>query len=180
MSTSGRAAEASLAMPFRGHAGFASVPVSFARAAVCNDRSTRWKMGGSAMSMFPLTRLRRLRRTSALRSLVRETRLDLANFVFPVFVADEPLRNEALPEFSRLTVEELVAEADECARLGVPALMLFGIPEEKDEQGSGAWDDDGIVQRALRAVRERTPQLTNRAERADRKSTRLNSSHLVI
>jgi porphobilinogen synthase len=111
------------------------------------------------MSAFPATRLRRLRRTGALRSLVRETRLDLADFVFPVFVAPEPLRNEALPEFSRLTVEELAAEAEECARLGVPALLLFGIPEEKDERGSGAWDDDGIVQRALRAVRERAPQL---------------------
>ena len=111
------------------------------------------------MSTFPVTRLRRLRRTGALRSLVRETRLDLADFVFPVFVAEEPLRNDALPEFSRLTVEELAAEAEECARLGVPALLLFGIPEEKDEQGSGAWDDDGIVQRALRAVRERAPQL---------------------
>jgi porphobilinogen synthase len=111
------------------------------------------------MSTFPVTRLRRLRRTGALRSLVRETRLDLADFVFPVFVAPEPLRNEALPEFSRLTVEELAAEAEECARLGVPALILFGIPEEKDERGSGAWDDDGIVQRALREVRERAPQL---------------------
>ena len=111
------------------------------------------------MSTFPVTRLRRLRRTGALRSLVRETRLDLADFVFPVFVAPEPLRNEALPEFSRLTVEELAAEAEECARLGVPALLIFGIPEEKDERGSGAWDDDGIVQRALRAVRERAPQL---------------------
>ena len=111
------------------------------------------------MSTFPVTRLRRLRRTGALRSLVRETRLDLADFVFPVFVADEPLRNDALPEFSRLSVEELAAEAEECARLGVPALLLFGIPEEKDEHGSGAWDDDGIVQRALRAVRERAPQL---------------------
>jgi porphobilinogen synthase len=111
------------------------------------------------VSAFPVTRLRRLRRTGALRSLVRETRIDLADFVFPAFVAPEPLRNEALPEFSRLTVEELAAEAEECARLGVPALLLFGIPEEKDEQGSGAWDDDGIVQRALRAVRERAPQL---------------------
>jgi porphobilinogen synthase len=111
------------------------------------------------VSTFPATRLRRLRRTGALRSLVRETRLDLADFVFPVFVAPDPLPNEALPEFSRLTVEDLAAEAEECARLGVPALLLFGIPEEKDERGSGAWDDDGIVQRALRAVRERAPQL---------------------
>jgi len=112
-----------------------------------------------AMSTFPVTRLRRLRRTSALRSLVRETRLDLADFVYPFFVAPEPLRNDPLPALSRVTVEQLVAEAEECASLGISALLLFGIPEEKDEQGSGAWDDDGIVQQALRAVRERVPQL---------------------
>jgi porphobilinogen synthase len=111
------------------------------------------------MNAFPVTRLRRLRRTGALRSLVRETRLDLASFVLPVFVAPQPLRNDALPAFSRFTVEELVAEAEECASLGVPALLLFGIPEEKDEEGSGAWDEDGIVQQALRAVSERVPDL---------------------
>jgi porphobilinogen synthase len=112
------------------------------------------------MSTFPVTRLRRLRRTSALRSLVRETRLDLDNFVLPVFVAPDALPNERLPAMSRFTVEQLVVEAEECASLGLSALILFGVPEEKDERGSGAWDDDGIVQRALRAVRERTPQLT--------------------
>jgi porphobilinogen synthase len=111
------------------------------------------------VSTFPVTRLRRLRRTGALRSLVRETRLDLDDFVLPFFVAPEPLPNDALPMFSRLTVEQLVAEAEECASLGIRALLLFGIPEEKDDQGSGAWDDDGTVQRALRAVRERLPQL---------------------
>ena len=111
------------------------------------------------MSTFPVTRLRRLRRTSALRSLVRETRLDLEDFVFPVFVAPEPLRNDALPALSRLTVEELVAEAEQCVSLGVSALLLFGLPEEKDDRGSGAWDDDGIVQQALRAVRARVPEL---------------------
>jgi porphobilinogen synthase len=111
------------------------------------------------VSTFPVTRLRRLRRTGALRSLVRETRLDLADFVLPVFVAPEPLPNDALPALSRLTVDELVAEAEECASLGVPALILFGIPEEKDEHGSGAWDEDGIVQQALRAVRTRLPEL---------------------
>jgi porphobilinogen synthase len=111
------------------------------------------------MSTFPVTRLRRLRRTGALRALVRETRLDLADFVFPVFVAPDPLPNEALPALSRFTVEQVVAEAEECASLGVTALLLFGIPEEKDDQGSGAWDDDGTVQQALRAIRERVPQL---------------------
>jgi len=111
------------------------------------------------VSTFPVTRLRRLRRTSALRSLVRETRLDLEDFVLPVFVAPDPLQNDALPALSRLTVEELVAEAEQCASLGVPALLLFGIPEEKDDRGSEAWADDGIVQQALRALRERVPQL---------------------
>jgi porphobilinogen synthase len=111
------------------------------------------------MSTFPVTRLRRLRRTGALRALVRETRLDLADFVLPVFVAPVPLPNEALPALSRFTVEQVVAEAEECAALGVTALLLFGIPEEKDDQGSGAWDEDGTVQQALRAIRERVPQL---------------------
>jgi porphobilinogen synthase len=111
------------------------------------------------VSTFPVTRLRRLRRTGALRALVRETRLDLADFVLPVFVAPEPLPNEALPALSRFTVEQVVAEAEECAALGVTAFLLFGIPEEKDDQGSGAWDEDGTVQQALRAIRERVPQL---------------------
>jgi porphobilinogen synthase len=111
------------------------------------------------VSTFPVTRLRRLRRTGALRALVRETRLDLEDFVLPVFVAPEPLPNEALPALSRFTVEQVVAEAEECAALGVTALLLFGIPEEKDDQGSEAWDDDGTVQQALRALRERVPQL---------------------
>jgi porphobilinogen synthase len=111
------------------------------------------------VSTFPVTRLRRLRRTGALRSLVRETRLDVEDFVLPVFIAPDPLPNEALPAMSRFTVEQVVAEAEECAALGIQALLLFGIPPEKDEQGSGAWDDDGIVQQALRAIRERVPQL---------------------
>jgi porphobilinogen synthase len=103
--------------------------------------------------------LRRLRRTGALRSLVRETRLSAEDFVLPVFVAPEPLPNEALPAMSRFTVEQVAAEADEAAAVGIQALILFGIPEEKDDRGSGAWDDDGIVQQALQAIRERVPQL---------------------
>ena len=94
-----------------------------------------------------------------MRSLVRETRLDLEDLVFPVFVAPDPLPNKALPALSRYTVEQVVAEAEECAALGVTALLLFGIPEEKDDQGSGAWDEDGTVQQALRALRESVPQL---------------------
>jgi porphobilinogen synthase len=111
------------------------------------------------VSSFPVTRLRRLRRTGALRDLVRETRLDLADFVHPLFVAPEPLENDALPPMSRITVEEAVREAEELTRLGVRAVLLFGIPEEKDEEASGAYDEDGIVQQALRALRASFPEL---------------------
>src|SRR5215203_2251463 len=104
------------------------------------------------MSSFPVTRLRRLRRTSGLRGLVRETRLDLDDFVMPLFVGPEALGNVELPGLARHSVESVVAEADQLKSLGVRALILFGIPEEKDEEGSGAYDDDGIVQRALRAL----------------------------
>ena len=111
------------------------------------------------MSQFPDTRLRRLRRSDRLRSLVRETRLDLDDFVFPLFVGPATEPNPDLPALGRHSVGDLVAEADQAARLGVRALLLFGIPEEKDEDGSGAWDEDGIVQRALRALRESNPGL---------------------
>ncbi len=111
------------------------------------------------MSTFPVTRLRRLRRSDRLRSLARETRLDLDDFVFPLFVGPATEPNPDLPALGRHSVEDLVAEADEAAQLGVRALLLFGIPEEKDEDGSGAWDEDGIVQRALQALRESNPGL---------------------
>jgi porphobilinogen synthase len=111
------------------------------------------------MSTFPATRLRRLRSSGALRSLVRETRLDLDSLVFPLFVGPATEPNEALPALGRFSVEELVREAEEVAALGVPAVILFGIPDEKDEEGSGAWDDDGVVQRALRALRASVPGL---------------------
>ncbi len=109
------------------------------------------------MARFPVTRLRRLRRSDRLRSLVRETRLELDDFVFPLFVGPRTEPNPDLPALGRHSVEDLVAEAEEAARLGVGALMLFGIPEEKDEDGSGAWEEDGIVQRALGALRETSP-----------------------
>jgi porphobilinogen synthase len=108
---------------------------------------------------FPATRLRRLRRSAPLRGLVRETRLSLDEFVMPLFVAPEGQRNELLPGMSRFSVDEVVRECEELVRLGVKAVILFGIPEEKDDEGSGAWDDDGIVQRALRALRPRFPEL---------------------
>lgn len=111
------------------------------------------------MSAFPVTRLRRLRRTDRLRGLVRETRLDLEDFVMPLFVGPEALTNPDLPAMGRFTVDSLAAESDELVRLGVRAVLLFGIPEEKDEEGSGAYDDDGIVQLAVRALRARHPDL---------------------
>jgi porphobilinogen synthase len=111
------------------------------------------------VSSFPVTRLRRLRRTSGLRDLVRETRLSLDDFVMPLFVGPQPIPNEELPGLRRHSVETVAREAEELVALGVKAVLLFGIPDEKDEEGSGAWDDHGIVQRAVRAVRERFPEL---------------------
>jgi porphobilinogen synthase len=107
------------------------------------------------VTTFPVTRLRRLRRTSGLRDLVRETRLDLDDFVMPLFIGPEPLENPELPGLARHSVDTVGAEADELIRLGVKGVILFGIPDEKDDEGSGAWDEDGVVQRALRELRGR-------------------------
>src|SRR5581483_5347334 len=115
------------------------------------------------MAAFPTTRLRRLRRSEALRSLARETRLELDRFVMPLFACpgEGIVRPVAgLPGIAQRSVDELVREAEELARLGVRSVLLFGIPEGKDEEGSGAWDEDGIVQRALRALRAEAPGLT--------------------
>ena len=114
------------------------------------------------MSAFPATRLRRFRRTGALRELVRETRLDLRDFVYPLFACpgagvEKPL--EGLPGIAQRSVDRLADEAEELLGLGIGAVLLFGIPEEKDEAASGAYDEDGIVQQALRALAERTPEL---------------------
>jgi porphobilinogen synthase len=111
------------------------------------------------MSSFPDVRLRRFRRTAPLRGLVRETRLDLESFVMPLFVAPEPLRNDALPGMSRFDLDGVVREVEDLVRLGVQAVILFGIPGEKDDEATGAWEDDGIVQQALRALRPRFPEL---------------------
>jgi porphobilinogen synthase len=114
------------------------------------------------MSVFPLTRMRRLRRTAPLRSLVRETKLDIGDLVYPLFVCpgediEEPL--EGLPGIARRSIDRLCEEAEEAAGVGVPAVLLFGIPETKDEIGSEAYAEDGIVQRALRALADRLPEL---------------------
>jgi len=114
------------------------------------------------VSTFPATRLRRLRRTGRLRSLVRETRLDLDDFVMPLFVCPgEGVVNEleGLPGVAQRSVDALVDEVETLVALGVSAVLLFGIPEEKDEDASGAYDEDGIVQRALRELRVQFPEL---------------------
>jgi porphobilinogen synthase len=114
------------------------------------------------MSVFPVTRLRRFRRTAPLRELVREARVDVRDLVFPLFACpgegvERPL--EGLDAIAQRSVDRLCDEAEQVHGLGVGAVLLFGIPEEKDEVALGAYDDDGIVQRALRALRERVPEL---------------------
>jgi porphobilinogen synthase len=111
------------------------------------------------VSAFPATRLRRLRRTGPLRDLVRETHVSLDDLVMPLFVAPEALPNERLPGLSRFTVDGVVRECEDLVRAGIGAVILFGIPEDKDDDGSGAWISDGIVQQALRALRLRFPEL---------------------
>jgi len=108
---------------------------------------------------FPVTRLRRLRRTGALRTLVRETRLDLDDFVMPLFVGPRSEPNEALPAMGRWWVDDVGEEVERLVAAGVRAVILFGIPDEKDEEGSGAWEEDGVIQRTLRELRPRFPEL---------------------
>ncbi len=111
---------------------------------------------------FPQTRLRRLRATRALRGLVRETDLRATDLVLPMFVAHGIDRREpvaAMPGVDRLSIDHAVQEAGEAASLGIGAVLLFGLPAAKDEEGSGAWDEEGIVQLATRAIKEAHPEL---------------------
>ncbi len=112
---------------------------------------------------FPATRLRRLRRTDALRGLVRETELSPSHLIQPLFVvAGAGPREEipSMPGIERFSISGLVEEAGEVAVAGVGTVLLFGIPAAKDETGSGAYDDEGIVQMAVRALKEALPDLT--------------------
>jgi porphobilinogen synthase len=111
---------------------------------------------------FPIHRLRRLRSTQAIRSLVRETRLDPGQFILPLFVCPgEGVRREigAMPGNYQMSIDALVKECAEVQSLGIGGVILFGLPETKDEMASGAYDDGGIVQRALRAIRKEMPKL---------------------
>jgi porphobilinogen synthase len=111
---------------------------------------------------FPVTRLRRLRRSEQLRSMVRETRLTPEAFVYPLFVCPgEGVRKEvrSMPGVFNLSVDEAVKEARQTYSLGVPAIILFGLPDKKDEVATGAWAEDGIVQQAARAIKREVPKL---------------------
>ena len=106
--------------------------------------------------------MRRLRRSEQMRNFVRETRLTPDSFVYPMFVCPgEGVRKEvgSMPGVCNLSVDEVVKEARELHALGIPSTMLFGLPESKDEQATGAWIDDGIVQRATRAIKSEVPEL---------------------
>jgi porphobilinogen synthase len=116
---------------------------------------------------FPQTRMRRLRASASLRGLVRETQLEPSRFVLPLFVDEsasapgattrEPIAT--LPGVDRLSVAAAVQEANEAAGLGIAAVMLFGVPAEKDEQGSSAWDEEGVVQLATAAIKQAVPDV---------------------
>src|SRR5512132_1146751 len=111
---------------------------------------------------FPTTRLRRLRRNEQMRSFVRETRLTPEGFIYPLFVCPgQGVRKEvrSMPGVCNLSVDEAVKEAREVKALGIPAVILFGLPEKKDEVATGAWADDGIVQQATRAIKREVPGL---------------------
>jgi porphobilinogen synthase len=111
---------------------------------------------------FPATRMRRLRRTDTLRGLIRETELSPRHLIQPLFVvAGEGVREEvpSMPGVARFSISHLVEEAAEVAEAGIGAVMVFGIPAVKDEAGSGAYDDEGIVQMAVRALKEAHPDL---------------------
>jgi porphobilinogen synthase len=112
---------------------------------------------------FPETRARRLRRTTSLRRLVSETTLGPGNFIYPLFVCPgKGVKKEisSLPGQFHFSVDELPREVEEVARLDIPAVILFGLPEKKDEVGSEAWHPEGVVQRAIRAIKKATPELT--------------------
>ncbi|HEY0786633.1 MAG TPA: porphobilinogen synthase [Acidobacteriaceae bacterium] len=105
---------------------------------------------------YPILRMRRLRQTAALRSLVRETHLEPSALIYPLFLtAGQGVRREiaSMPGVFQLSIDQAVQEAAEAEALGIGGLLLFGLPESKDDQGSGAWADDGIVQQGLRALK---------------------------
>jgi porphobilinogen synthase len=111
---------------------------------------------------FPIHRPRRLRSTESIRNLVRETRLSPQQFILPLFVCPgEGVKREigAMPNNYQMSIDQTVKECEELQSLGIGGIILFGLPETKDEMASGAYDDNGIVQRAIRAIKQSTPKL---------------------
>jgi porphobilinogen synthase len=111
---------------------------------------------------FPIHRLRRLRTSESMRTLVRETHLEPGKFILPLFVCPgEGVRREigSMPDNYQMSVDEIVRECEEVRSLGIGGIILFGLPESKDEMATGAYDDNGIVQRAIRAIRREVPGL---------------------
>jgi porphobilinogen synthase len=111
---------------------------------------------------FPATRLRRLRKTAPLRGLTRETELSASHLVYPMFVvagSDRRTPIASMPGIDHLSIGHAVEEAGEAHALGIPAVLLFGLPAAKDEQGTGAWDDEGVIQLATRAIKAAHPDL---------------------
>ncbi len=125
--------------------------------------SRRWAALGELRIPRPTRRLRRLRQSEPIRSLVRETTLDVGHLVQPLFIREDesiPAAIPSMPGIRRLTIPEVLAEAGDLIRLGVPAAILFGLPTSKDPMAQGAYDEDGVVQRAVRALKEAAPDLT--------------------
>jgi porphobilinogen synthase len=114
------------------------------------------------MNSFPQLRLRRLRRNEALRALVRETKVEVGDLVYPLFVVEGSKIKQkisSMPGLYRLSNDLLPKEVEEIARLGIPAIILFGIPQKKDEVGSSAYHPKGVIQQAIRAIKKTTPEL---------------------
>jgi porphobilinogen synthase len=114
------------------------------------------------MSSFPLTRLRRLRSTDKFRRLVRETELSIDHFVYPLFISEEissPAEISAMPGISQWSLNALAEEAARIYHLGIPAVLLFGIPKKKDAVGSQAYAQTGIVQKAIKIIKKAAPEL---------------------
>jgi len=114
------------------------------------------------MSSFPQLRLRRLRRNEALRALVRETKVEVGDLIYPLFVFEGKKTKQkisSMPGLYRLSNDLLPGEVEEIGRLGIPAIILFGIPQKKDEAGSSAYHPKGVVQQAIRTIKKTTPEL---------------------
>ena len=116
----------------------------------------------STQPNFPITRLRRLRKTAALRDMFRETSLSAADFIYPLFIVEgENVKKEisSMPDQYQLSIDNVLRECEKLTKLNVNSVILFGIPNEKDEVGTGAYADDGIIQKATRAIKERFPEM---------------------